>query len=136
MLTDQEVLKMDEKAYMCEDQESFFRHKLLEMKQEAQDRLTQAREVLSSTHANSDPLDDATDEEIRDITLIRIARDTKVYHEIEDALDRLHNHEYGYCLLTGDVLGIPRLLANPLALYTTQATSTLETFGKGGEGVA
>ena len=121
MLTEYELLKQDDSSYMSETQKEFFRARLLDMKKQAEERLATARATISEPNMQSDPLDEATEEEIRDITMIRIKRDTAVYHEIEAALDRLRHDEYGYCEETGMPLGIPRLLANPLAQYTTAA---------------
>ena len=42
-------------------------------------------------------------------------------HEIELALQRLFNGNYGYCLATGELIGVNRLLAEPCAKYCLEA---------------
>ena len=41
-------------------------------------------------------------------------------HEIELALQRLYNGNYGYCLATGEPIGANRLLAEPCAKYSLE----------------
>ena len=43
--------------------------------------------------------------------------------QIDAALERLHEGSYGYCLETGDEIGIRRLLANPTATLTWKPAS-------------
>ena len=48
-------------------------------------------------------------------------------YEIELALQRLYNGNYGYCLATGEPIGVQRLLAEPCAKYCLEAQITRET---------
>lgn len=130
MITEYELLKQGEEKYMSDAQKDFFRARLLDVKKQTEERLQTARTTISQPNTSSDPLDEATEEEIRDITLIRIKRDTQVYHDIELALDRLRQDDFGYCEETGVPLGIPRLLANPLARYSTTALMKKEEQGR------
>ena len=130
MITEYELLKQGEEEYMSDAQKDFFRARLLDVKKQTEERLQTARTTISQPNISSDPLDEATEEEIRDITLIRIKRDTQVYHDIELALDRLRHDDFGYCEETGVPLGIPRLLANPLARYSTTALMKKEEQGR------
>ena len=47
-------------------------------------------------------------------------------HEIELALQRLLNGNYGYCLATGEPIGVQRLLAEPCAKYCLEAQISRE----------
>jgi len=47
-------------------------------------------------------------------------------HEIEMALQRLYNGNYGYCLATGEPIGVNRLLAEPCAKYCLEAQFSRE----------
>lgn len=40
--------------------------------------------------------------------------------EVEDALYRVHMGTYGYCQESGEPIGVKRLLAFPMARYTTE----------------
>ena len=46
--------------------------------------------------------------------------------EIELALQRLFNGNYGYCLATGEPIGVKRLLAEPCAKYCLEAQTSRE----------
>lgn len=50
--------------------------------------------------------------------------------EIEAALRRIADGEYGYCEETGDEIGLPRLRANPLARLCIEAQVRSEHLGK------
>ena len=113
------LLEQSSEAYMNDEQLSFFSNQLHALRQQTQQSIDLAHESLHENTVNSDPLDSATMEEIREITLMRVARDTQLLHEIEEAFDRIHNLEYGFCLESGEPIGLPRLLANPTAKYST-----------------
>ena len=47
-------------------------------------------------------------------------RELQHRYEIELALQRLYNGNYGYCLATGEPIGVNRLLAEPCAKYSLE----------------
>ena len=53
--------------------------------------------------------------------------------EIEAAMKRVDEGTYGYCLETGEAIGIPRLLAYPSALYTVEVQAQHERARRLGE---
>jgi len=46
--------------------------------------------------------------------------------KIEQALARIADGSYGYCEETGEVIGIPRLLARPTATLSVEAQTRRE----------
>lgn len=51
---------------------------------------------------------------------LRLAdREYKLLRKIDAALRRLHTGDYGYCLETGEPIGIERLLIRPTAEFGT-----------------
>ena len=50
--------------------------------------------------------------------------------EIEAALRRLEDGEYGYCEETGEEIGLERLRANPLARFSVEAANRIEHMNK------
>src|SRR5438270_6096072 len=62
-LTEAQVRKMPESAYMNEAQLAFFRARLIEMRQEVLDREDGARDRLHQSEVHADPADRATAEE-------------------------------------------------------------------------
>lgn len=126
MLTRSTILKSKSSEYMSEEQLSFFKDILTEMRQQISEDIQQCRSVLLDNDLEADPIDTATQEEIKQITLLRVQRDTHTLHEIEQALERIHSKDYGYCIETGDPIGLPRLLANPVATLCIDAGQNAE----------
>jgi DnaK suppressor protein len=121
-LTEDLLLKMPDKDYMNEAQLAFFRARLA----------TQGEEILANidssvTHLRddaglpADPADRATLEEEHVLELRVRDRERKLLKKIESALVRINDGSYGYCLETGDPIGLRRLLVRPSAEYSIEA---------------
>ncbi|SDO76723.1 TraR/DksA C4-type zinc finger protein [Desulforhopalus singaporensis] len=54
-------------------------------------------------------------------------RDRLKLAKIDRALDRVERREYGYCELTGEEIGLKRLVAQPLATLCIEAQEMIET---------
>ena len=50
-----------------------------------------------------------------------INRQIKLISEIDKALARIREDTYGYCLDTAEPIGLKRLMARPVAKYTSAA---------------
>ncbi|OZA27578.1 MAG: hypothetical protein B7X93_08875 [Hydrogenophilales bacterium 17-61-9] len=59
-----------------------------------------------------------------------IERLSYLKREIDSALRRIEEGEFGYCEESGDEIGLPRLRANPLARYTIEVQSRREHMGR------
>ena len=126
MLTKRQLIKSPKDEYMSSDQLTFFKNLLQEQREVVTASIRSCRGTLVDNELESDPLDSASQEEIKHITLLRVQRDTHILHEIEQALDRIYHGEYGYCEETGDPIGIKRLLANPLTTLSIDACQNAE----------
>lgn len=115
VLTDSDIRRMPEGAYMNETQLEFFRVKLLQMRNEVVDREVDVKERLHQRESFADPADRATAEEEHWLDLRLRERESLLLRKIDEALHRLREREYGYCEVTGEAIGIPRLLARPTA---------------------
>jgi DnaK suppressor protein len=115
MLTKEQLLKSSPNDYMNEEQLTFFKNILIEQRNTINRDINECREILNDNELEADPLDSACNEEIKQITLLRVQRNTFSLHEIEESLNRITTKEYGYCDETGDPIGLGRLLANPMA---------------------
>ncbi|MEC8977831.1 MAG: TraR/DksA C4-type zinc finger protein [Pseudomonadota bacterium] len=115
MLTKEQLLKSSPSDYMSGEQLSFFKNILIEQRNTINRDINECREILNDNELEADPLDSACSEEIKQITLLRVQRNTFSLHEIEESLNRITTKEYGYCQETGDPIGLARLLANPTA---------------------
>jgi DnaK suppressor protein len=73
-----------------------------------------------------DPNDRATQEEEFSLELRTRDRERKLIRKIDEALKRVEDGSYGYCLETGEEIGIKRLEARPVATLTIEAQERRE----------
>lgn len=126
MLTEKKLLSDKSQNYMSDEHLDFFKDRLLNLKKQVEDNLSRFRDTIAENEIEADPLDTASIEEIKQITLMGVRRDTDLLHQIEASIDRIHRGEYGYCMETGEEIGLKRLLANPNATLSTEALQTRE----------
>lgn len=73
--------------------------------------------------------DAATDNYDRDLALGMLSSEQNALYQIDQALDRLRNHSYGVCELTGKPIEPGRLDAIPWARFSLAAEKELEAQG-------
>ena len=73
-----------------------------------------------------DPNDRATQEEEFSLELRTRDRERKLIRKIDEALKRVEDGSYGYCLETGEEIGVKRLEARPVATLTIEAQERRE----------
>ena len=73
-----------------------------------------------------DPNDRATQEEEFSLELRTRDRERKLIRKIDEAIKRIEEGNYGYCLETGEEIGIKRLEARPVATLTIEAQERRE----------
>jgi DnaK suppressor protein len=73
-----------------------------------------------------DPNDRATQEEEFSLELRTRDRERKLIRKIDEAVKRIEDGNYGYCLETGEEIGIKRLEARPVATLTIEAQERRE----------
>ena len=115
LLSESDIRRMPESAYMNDTQLEFFRQQLLQMRSEVVEREVDVKERLHQRESFADPADRATAEEEHWLDLRLRERESLLLRKIDDALRRIRDREYGYCEVTGEAIGIPRLLARPTA---------------------
>jgi DnaK suppressor protein len=126
ILTEAELLKMPESAYMNEAQMEFFRARLQQMDRELRQNAGETTEHLRETVIVPDPADRATIEEEHALELRTRDRERKLLKKVQQSLTRIDSGEYGYCEETGEPIGIPRLLARPTATLSLEAQQRRE----------
>ena len=114
-ISESDIRRMPESAYMNDTQLEFFRVRLLQMRSEVVDREVDVKERLHQRESFADPADRATAEEEHWLDLRLRERESLLLRKIDEALHRLRDREYGFCEVTGEAIGIPRLLARPTA---------------------
>ena len=117
----------DSEPFMNERQREYFRKKLLSWKD---DILREAKETLQNLQDENqnhpDIADRASSETDRAIELRARDRQRKLIAKIDSALRRIDAGEYGFCEVTGDPIGLKRLIARPVATMTVEAQDAHE----------
>lgn len=130
VITEAELLKMSEKDYMNPVQLEFFRNRLLTMREEILLNARETGEHLKENEMFADPNDRATVEEENMLEQRVRDRERKLLKKIDASLRRIEEGEYGYCLETGEPIGVPRLLARPTAELSIEAQEKHERLEK------
>lgn len=103
-------------AYMNESQLAYFKTLLDAWKKELMEGVDKTVSHLQDEAANFPDLNDrASQEEKFSLELRTRDRERKLLKKIEEGLDQIKNHEYGYCESCGCEIGIKRLQARPTA---------------------
>ncbi len=117
----------EDEEYMCRNHREYFKHKLLARRKELialsqlfiialKENGIKAADILDQSSHNSEMfLDFSTSQ-----------RQQKILHDIDLALVRIENGEYGYCEITGEEIGIKRLDVQPLATRCIEAQKMFE----------
>ena len=87
--------------------------------------------VVNKTNANitGDDSDIAVAEQENTMTLRMAERDNKLLAKINAALERIENGTFGYSVISGDEIGLSRMLARPLATMTIEEQEEHEKRG-------
>ena len=125
-LTETELMRAPADRYMDAGQMAYFRECLMEMRNEILEKADATSEHLREHEIEPDPADQATIEEEYALELRARDRERKLLKKIEQALARIADGSYGYCEETGEVIGIPRLLARPTATLSVEAQTRRE----------
>ncbi|MBS7546077.1 RNA polymerase-binding protein DksA [Ancylobacter oerskovii] len=122
VVIDEEYRPREDEPFMNERQREYFRHKLLQWKD---DILREARETLQhlqdENQNHPDIADRASSETDRAIELRARDRQRKLIAKIDAALERIDDGSYGYCEETGDPISLKRLEARPIATLSIEA---------------
>ncbi|MGO9804159.1 MAG: RNA polymerase-binding protein DksA [Steroidobacteraceae bacterium] len=113
--------------YMSKEQLDHFRSILNSWKRDLMVEVDRTVSHMKDEAANfPDPNDRATQEEEFSLELRTRDRERKLIRKIDDALKRIEDGSYGYCLETGEEIGIKRLEARPVATLSIEAQERRE----------
>ena len=114
---EQNILDEPEENYMNDEQLEFFRKRLIELHDATRDHIKHAKEQMLVPEDLADASDRASWEEQCAISMRIVDREQKLLPKIQLALERIRLGSYGYCLESGEPIGIPRLLIRPTAEF-------------------
>ena len=117
--------------YMCPQQLAYFYQLLTAQKEEllhdADSTLNAVRIAEKSDNAGvGDESDNATFEQEITMNLRLSERDNNLLKKINAALERIENGTYGYSVVSGEEIGLSRMLARPLATMTVDEQEEYE----------
>jgi len=113
--------------YMSKEQLEHFRRILASWKQDLMQEVDRTVLHMKDEAANfPDPNDRATQESEFSLELRTRDRERKLIRKIDEALKRIEDGSYGYCLETGEPIGVKRLEARPVATLSVEAQERRE----------
>lgn len=117
--------------YMCPQQLAYFYHLLTAQKEELlqdSDSVLNAVRLADKTESAGvgDESDNATFEQEITMNLRMSERDNNLLKKINAALERIENGTYGYSVVSGEEIGLNRMLARPLATMTVDEQEEYE----------
>ena len=117
----------EDEEYMNATQQAYFQMLLLECKRSIHSAAGQTLQSLADGPIREADLNDrASSETDWGIELRTRDRQRKLVSKIDAALRRIEEGEYGYCEVTGDPIGLRRLIARPVATMTVEAQEAHE----------
>ena len=117
--------------YMCPQHKAYF-YRLLtaqkaELTNDSSDVLNAVRLAEKNDAAGvGDDSDNAVFEQEITMNLRMSQRDNNLMRKIDGALERLENGTFGYSVVSGDEIGLQRMLARPLATMTVEEQEEYE----------
>jgi len=116
---------------MCDEQLAYFYQILNNQRDEIlQDRDSVLSDVRmaekNETAGVGDEQDQASAEQEITMNLRMSERNSNLLQKINAALERIENGTYGYSVISGDKIGIQRMMARPLATMTTEEQEEYE----------
>lgn len=120
--------------YMSEQQKAYFYQLLTaqrdEILQDSEDILNAVKLAeKNESEGVGDDSDNSTHEQEMALNLKMSERQNNHLKKINQALENLENGKFGFSVISGDEIGIARMLARPLATMTIEEQEELEKKG-------
>ena len=113
--------------YMCLEQKAYFYQLLMAQKQELSSvNNDMLNAVRAETSGVGDETDNASQEQALTMNLRMSERDNNLLKKINASLERLENGTFGYSIISGEEIGLSRMLARPLATMTIEEQEEYE----------
>ncbi|WP_246172711.1 RNA polymerase-binding protein DksA [Marinicella rhabdoformis] len=120
-------LPTDKDEYMCDEHIEYFRRRIEQWKEELLKESNETIENLRSEARDvSDEAERASRETENTFELRTRDRYRKLLKKVNKALRRIESGDYGYCEETDEEIGLPRLIARPIATMCIDAQERWE----------
>ncbi len=128
---DSKYVPKKSEPYMCPEQLAYFYNILTAQREELlngrNDVLNDVRMAEKSENAGvGDEQDQASAEQEITMNLRMSERTDNLLRKINAAIERIENGTYGYSVISGDEIGLQRMLARPLATMTIEEQEEYE----------
>ena len=124
---EQQIRKLAKtEEYMSDQQLLLFRNLLEILYKNTVTQIHEAKEEITKPTDEADVIDNASIEAEMILKLKIIDRQTKLLGKIDEAITMIEQKTYGYCIETGEPIGIERLLLRPTANLSVDAKSIKE----------
>ena len=115
-------LPSENETFMNARQREYFRRRLLSWREELLRETSATLQNLQENHFQpADFADRASVETDRSVELRTRDRGRKLIAKIDEALQRIEDGSYGYCVETDEPIGVKRLDARPIATLSLEA---------------
>lgn len=122
-----DYVPIEDEPYMCEAHQDYFRKLLNAWKRSILDASAGTLQQLQDGPIREPDLNDrASSETDWSIELRTRDRQRKLIAKIDAALRRIEEGEYGFCEVSGEPIGLGRLIARPIATMTVEAQEAHE----------
>tara|TARA_B100000686_G_C16627851_1_gene882887 strand:+ start:263 stop:802 length:540 start_codon:yes stop_codon:yes gene_type:complete len=112
----------EDEPFMNRKQLAYFKNKLLDWREELLKETFQTLSNLQETSISEPDLADrASAESDRSLELRARDRERKLVSKIDEALIRIEDGSYGFCIETDEPIGLKRLQARPIATLSLEA---------------
>lgn len=119
----------EHEEYMNHKQLAYFRNKLIKWKDDLIAESGETIKHLQDVDFKEPDFNDRASLEVDTAFELRTRdRYRKLIEKIDSALKRIENGSYGYCVETGEPIGIKRLDARPVATLTVEAQQRRENY--------
>ncbi|MBP6116278.1 MAG: RNA polymerase-binding protein DksA [Neisseriaceae bacterium] len=131
-LTEQDIVNWTgpEDEYMNDDHLEFFKELLISLQEELIHNANATTNHLKEQVSTPDPADRATQEEEYALELRTRDRERKLLVKLQASLRQIEDGSYGFCVDTGEPIGLRRLLARPTATLSLEAQERREQMKK------
>ncbi|WP_321494451.1 TraR/DksA family transcriptional regulator [uncultured Desulfobacter sp.] len=120
-------IPLDNEPYMSEGQLAYFKDKLMVRKDELRNRISNSiKKIKTLEAAQADILDRSNSYIDLELEVKSFERHSNAIDQVNRALARIDDGSFGYCELTGDEIGLPRLEAIPFASMSIKALEEFE----------
>lgn len=126
-LTEAQIRRMNGEKYMGAVHKRYFRALLLALEKSLEARVRSSAADIAIGSAGADPIDRASAEEEHQLAIGARVRDAAQLVEVRAALMRLDADEFGWCIETGDEIGLGRLRICPTATLCVEAQQRRES---------